>query len=271
MADDGKTPITSGAPGAGANDQGGGQRKIAGKYNSTDDAIVAIETAQTKNYHETREELGAIRELLERSLTTPIGRQSNRDNDGNRGNYDDNDQGYRRGRDNNQQDDFDPTEFLTDPSRVLNRRDAKLRQDMEQRQHRQTAAMIANASAVLRFQMKNADLDEHEGLVQSFLGRTDERLSISRRLDEAAKETRKYLAKLKGKGDDGKGGDEGGAGRDPDNDEFVEGTAGGGQGRPQGNQGGGANDKVASADDELTAEIQERRKFKSSRFAAPQK
>lgn len=259
MPDNTNNPTTSSTPGAGDNNSGG-QRKIAGKYNSTEEAIEAMDRAHTQNLHETREELGVIKELIERSMTTPIGRGNDQGDSG--------DQGYRRNSQQQHEDEFDVAEFLTDPRKVLNRRDQKIRDEMEERHSRRTAAMIANASAVLRFQSRHSDLDEHEALVQSFLGKTDARKPIGQRLEDAAKETYKYLAKLRGKGGDDGSGNEG-PGRTPNNEEFVEDAANNGAGRPNSNPGG--DNQTPSADDDLSSEIQERRQFKSARFAAPKK
>ena len=84
MAEAGKPPVTSGASDAGGA-SGGAQRKIAGKFNSMEEAIESIASSSEKNYHEVREEVSAVRQLLERAMT-PIG------SDGG----DSRDQGYRR-------------------------------------------------------------------------------------------------------------------------------------------------------------------------------
>lgn len=259
---DGKEiPGTSGR--SGAEDDKGDRRKIAGKYSSTEEAIEAIAKHQDEMFHETRGEMGAIKQLLERVVTTPIGSRGD-DDDG----YDDRRDrgGYRRGRDEDENDPIDATEFLTSPGKILSRREARLAKQMEERSARRTASMISNATTVLRFQMQNPDLDEHENLVQSYFRETNPNDSVAKRLRDAAKLTKAYLAKVKGKGGDD---DDNGAGRNPNSDEHIDDST---KERREANQHQTEErQQQQSADDELMAEIQERRKFKGSRFASPQK
>lgn len=249
---DGKPPVTSGAPDAGG-DKGGGQRKIAGKFNSVEEAIESIASSQEKNYHETREDISTIKQLLERAMT-PIGE---------RGGYED--QGYQRGRNDEGEDDLNPTEFLSTPGKVLKRREDRMIKQITENQARQTAAMINNAATVLRFQTLHPDLDDHEVLVQGFLKETNPNDPLMKRLKEAGKRTRDYIAKMK-KEDNGNEG-EGEAGRKPDKEEYVEESAGARQGE-SGPVGGETEDE---SDDSLAAYVAERKTQKSSRFAAPQR
>jgi hypothetical protein len=261
------SPGTSGSSGAGAGSDGQ-NRKIGGKFDTLESAVEHLLTTGDRSYHETREEIGAIKQLLERAMT-PIGSggggPSGYEGYGN--------QGYQRGRtQENEDDEINAAEFLSTPGKVLNRREAKFRQEMEARQAQMTSMVIGNAAVVLRFQMKNADLDEHEELVQSFLGKTNPRDPLDKRLKEAGKATRVYLAKIKNRdGEDDSGGD---AGRSPDNDEYVEGAAGSRQGGSRRSAAGdddGTGSKEPSQDDELTEFINERKQFRSSRFAPPKK
>lgn len=264
MAQAGNNPGTSGDPGAG-NNEGGTQRKIAGKYNTVEEYIEATEKNRETQFHETRQEIGAVKQLLER-LMVPLGDSGN--GNGN-GNYN-GDQGYNRGGGAPADDDIDPAEFLSNPRKVLAARDARLQKKFSEEHARTTANMVNNATAVLRFQMKNPDLDEHENLVSSYLKDTDPRDSITKRLTEAGKKTRIYLSKLRGKGDNNDEGRD--TGRNPDNDEFVEGAARGDQGnsRQQQNDDEKARQSATTmSDDDLAAEIAEQRKWKSQRFRAP--
>lgn len=253
MPDAGKpagTSSDSGAAGSGSDSQ---RRKIGGKFDSVEAAVESLVTSGDKNYHEVREEIGAIKQLLERAMT-PIGAQGNQD-----------DQGYSRGRqaDDSDEDSIDPTEFLATPAKVLKRREAKIIKAMEEKQAQRTAALVANAATVLRFQMKNPDLDEHETLVQGFLRETNPNDTLDKRLKDAGKRTRAYLAKLKGKGDDD---DDDSAGRAPSKDEFVaDGQGAGDTGKA------GAKDDDQTPDDDLASFVSEQRAWKAKRFAAPQR
>lgn len=261
MAGEGNSSRTPGSDGAG--DEGGqGKRKYAGKYDSVEDAVDKGIGGLEKGFHETREELGAIKNMLERALT-PIGSRGQND--------DYNDDGYRRGRQSRDEgDDFDETEFIAAPKKTILAREAKLKKDIENGLARKNQQMINNAAQILRWQMQNPDLDEHETLVEGFYKRTDPNKTVYERLKEAGKQTKAYLKKLKG--DDGDDDDRRNAGRTPDNDEYVEGSAGAGKGnKPKAgdddDEGKGKPSDIYG-DSELAAEIEERRRFKASRFQA---
>jgi len=277
MAQEGNTPTTSRTEGAGANEGSGQRRKIGGKYDSVEDAVEELIRSRDEAYHETRSELGAIKQLLERTMT-PIGDRG----DGYRSRDDD----YNRGR-SQQEEDIDAAEFLTTPGKVLQRREAKLRAEFKREQEQRTAAIVGNAATVLRFQMKNPDLDEHEDLVSSFLNRQPTSDPLSTRLNNAAKATRQYLARIKGGGDGDDDGIGGGSGRAPNSDEYVEGVAGSRNGN-----GGGSRQRLtaeeqeakdeeariaaelkvkAQGDQEMAEYLQERKNFRTARFQAPQK
>jgi hypothetical protein len=269
MAQAGNTPTTSSSSGAGATEgegQGQQKRKIGGKFDTVEDAVESMLGSYEKNYHETREELGAVKQLLERALT-PIGQPQDR------GGYDD---PYNRGRGApNAEDEIDPTEFLSTPGRVLQRREAKLLDQIRKQNEQIVANTVGNAAVVLRFQMKNQDLDEHEELVQSFMARTNPRDPLAKRLNEAGKNARIYLQKIRGKqGSNGDEGDEGDAGRPATGEEFIEGAANGRQGagrqRPANEDDDAAGAVPLSAQDQEFADyLKERRSFRTSRFQAP--
>lgn len=263
MAEAGNASRTPGS--GGADDKGGqGNRKFAGKYDSMEDAVDKGIGGLEKGFHETREELGAIKQMLERAIT-PIGSRG-RDDD-----Y--NDDGYGRGRSRQDpDDDFDETEFIASPKRILKQREEKLQQKLEANLARRNQAMINNAAQVLRWQMQNPDLDEHETLVESFYKRTDANKPVYQRLKEAGQQTKAYLKKLKGEDSDDE--DRRNAGRSPNSDEYVEGSAGAGRGNKQSrsdeDDDAGKDNSPGSiyGDAELAQEIEERRRFKSSRFQA---
>lgn len=269
MADANNSSTTSGASGAGDDKGGTPNRKIGGKYNSVEDAVEELIKSRDEAFHETRQELGAMKQLLERALT-PIGsRGSNngydRDDDYNRG---------RSNRNDDPEDEIDAGEFLSTPGKILKRREAKLIAAMERRHTEITAAAVNNAAAVIRFQQKNPDLDDHEDLVQSFLQKTNRNDPLNKRLTEAGKATKAYLKKLRGTAND-EDDEEGDAGRAPNSDEYVGGPAGGrdgnrrqGKGNDDGDEGEG---KELTGDEDMAAYLQERRQFRTARFQAPKK
>ena len=254
MAQQTENPGTSSSSDAGGTKSEERRRKIGGKYDSVEDAVEELIKTRDSAFHETREELGAIKQLLERAMT-PIGR-----NDYN------GDQGYRRGSRDDDEDQVDAAEFLATPQKVLRRREEKLRQQLEQTNQRAMSTMIGNAAIVLRFQMKNPDLDEHEDLVQSFLGKTNPNDNLAKRLAAAGKATRTYLARIKGSSEDDN--EEEDAGRNPDTEEFVEGTAKPGQGSKARSK---SDEDEPTPDNELGDYISERKAFKSSRFQVSSK
>lgn len=257
------TPITSGSEGAGDKKGLEQKRKIGGKFNSIEEAVENLISSKDDAYHETREELSAVRQLLERALT-PIGQN------GGNNNYD---QGYNRGRQVDDEDEIDTAEFLSNPRKILRSREDKIRRELQAQYNQSVSNAVGNAAVVLRFQMKNADLDEHEDLVESFLRKTDSRQPLNKRLNEAGKATRQYLAKIKGKSNNDED-DEGDAGRTTDSDEYVEGAARGDQGnsrRREANDDEGGGNKETSPDSLLADAITEAKAFRISRFQAPQK
>ena len=268
---DGKAPITSGSSGAGEGKGGDQKRKIAGKYDTVEDAIESLVKGSETSYHQVREEIGAVKQLLERVMM-PIGTGNNQGQYGQSNQSSQYDDPYRRGRsarDDQDDDDFDPTEFLTRPGKILRQREERLTERMVGEISRRNAGMIANAATVLRFQQKNPDLDEYEDLVQGFLqNSTDSREPLDRRLKAAAKLTRERIANLKKSSRD-EGDDERDAGRSPGSDEFVEGAS------DRSGRGSRSNEdeagKTGTPDDELSDEVMQRKQWKSKRFAAPQR
>jgi hypothetical protein len=262
MADAGNNPTNPGGSGSG-DGSGAPRRKLAGKYDSVEEAIDKGLFGLEQGFHETREQLGAIKTLLERGMT-PIGR--GREDHG----YNDDDQGYNRGRRPREEDgyDFDEAEFLTSPKRILRERDKRMIDRAKAEIINTNKRMISDSAAVLRFQMKNPDLDEHEHIVEGFYKRTDPNKNVYERLVDAGKETRKYLAKFKGDNDEGRG-----AGRTPDNDEYVEGAGRGADRTGQRGEGEGAAGAggVFNPDDQLAQEIADQKAWKARRFVPPER
>jgi hypothetical protein len=261
---EGNNPTTSGSGGAGDDSSSGHKRKIAGKYDSIEEAVEKGILGMENAFHSTREEVGAIKQLLERTMQ-PIGSR------GQEADY--NDDSYGRGRRaRDDEDDFDETEFIASPKKIIKQREARLAKHLEQRLANQNRALINNTAQVLRWQMQNQDLDEHESLVEGFYKKTDPNKTVFERLKDAGKQTRTYLKKLKGDNEDDDAGRS--AGRNPNSDEFVEGSAGAGRGgnrQKSNDDDANSNDNSPGSiygDAELASEIEERRRFKSSRFQA---
>lgn len=252
MADQAKTDATAGGAASGA---AGSQKKIAGKYDSAEHGIESIDKAMTENFHAMQEEQAAMRQLLERALT-PIGDRGSGGAD----------QGYDRGKATDSEgDSVNPAEFLSDPGKILSARERRIQQQTRQETASLAANLVANATTVLRFQMKNPDLDEHEGIVAMFMKETDPRQPLDKRLKDSATRTRAYLKNLrKGNKDDGDGeGGEGNAGRKVSDAEFVEGAA-----RQTGRkvEPAGGGEKEPTSDEELATEVSERKARRAANF-----
>ena len=129
-----------------------------------------------------------------------------------------------------------------------------------ERVERSNRVLMNGYMLITEFKSNNPDLVEHEPLMAHFMGITDSRDPIPKRLKEAAKKTREYIASLRGGGE---GDDKSNAGRTPNSDEFVEGPGGGsspsGEVRSKGKEGEGE-------DETLAAYIAGRRKARSSHF-----
>ena len=241
------TTSASGAAGSGE-----AKKKIAGKYDSAEHGIESLDKGFTEGFHAMKEELGAVRQMLERALTSDAGTTEV----GTRGRED---QGYTRGK-SGDDDEFDQVGFLSAPGKVLKEREGKQEARIVKALETRVANMITNASIVSRFQAKNSDLDEHEELVTMFMSKTDPRKELGSQLNEAAKLTRAYLKKMKGDSGSAEGDD----GRTTSNEEFEEGPTGRrAEGETSTERG---KDKVQTKDEVLAENIKEHKAFKSSRF-----
>lgn len=232
-----------------------GSKKLAGKYENADAGVEALDRGMTEGFHSIKEELAAMRELF-----TQVG---------SRGNADYSDQGYNRGNANNGGEDADSdlnaADLLANPGKVLSAREKRMILQSRRESAALAANLVANATTVVRFQMKNPDLDEHEELVTMMMSRTDPREPLAKRLNQAGKLTRDYLKKL---GKDA-GGDEGnrGAGRQADADEEVESPNKDARGQEASRRAAGdKKDETQTSDEELAAELAERKARRSRNF-----
>ncbi len=243
MADNNNPPRTQGAGSGGSGgsttgtQQGGTApaKKIAGEFDSVEAAIdktYNMAKGLEQGFHETREQLGAIRGLLERGLA-PVGRGGNGD------------QGYQRGYSDQQGDgegEFDDAAFIAQPGKILRLREQRLIARQQQETANFVNAAVSNAMVVARWQARNPDLDTEEGeqLVGMMMKRTNPNDPTTKRLNDAGKMARDYIKSLGG-GQGGGAGNGGGsnqgrqvgneeAGRAASGEEFEPAPAGSGAG-----------------------------------------
>ena len=164
-----------------AND--GAKKKIAGKWDTIEEAVEQGYVGLEKGYHELSEGLSKLTRVMEQALSTPTAPI------GTRGNADD---PYGRGRQTDE-DDIDPAKFLTNPREVLDRRDAKLAKTIVTT----VVDLMGNMNAVNQFKVDNPDLVKHEKLVKAFMNDTDRTKTTAERLTDAGKAARDYLKSLK--------------------------------------------------------------------------
>ena|SRR3990167_2085355 len=204
-----KTETTASAtqpqPGSGTE----GKRKIAGKFDSLEEAVEQGYVGLEKKVTENNEKLGQVMKLLEDALSAPDPARAAAVPVGTAGGDETRDL-YSRGEDFK----IDPAQFLADPSKVIR----QVEDRAYGRAMRSTADLVANAMVVQEFRGRNQDLIPHEALVASFMQRTDPNKSLSERLENAAKETRTYLGKLKAEWT--------GNARTPSDTEYVESPGG---------------------------------------------
>ncbi len=202
-------------PGAGPQDggTGGAKKKIAGKWDTLEEAVEQGYMGLEQAFHAQAEELSSIKRLLEdvvaQGPTATPGAPAI-----------DIDQGSGRVSDPYGRGGVDTADFLVNPGKYLDERDAK----MEKRMVKVVGDSVTGAMAVSDFKAQNPDLAKHERVMRTFMGETDPRKSIPDRLKDAAEMARKYLATVKAEGQPAGGGA-------PKGDGYVEGPRGGDGGR----------------------------------------
>ena len=202
-------------PGAGPQSDGtaGAKKKIAGKWDTLEEAVEQGYVGLEQAYHRQGEELATIKRLLEEVVAQgPIANPGAPaiDIDNGSGKVSD---PYGRGT-------VDTADFLVNPQKYLDERDAKL----EKRLVKVVGDSVSGAMAVGDFKAQNPDLAKHERVMRTFMGETDPRKSIPDRLKDAAKMAREYLAKVKAEGQNA-------GGPAPKGDGYVEGPREGDTGR----------------------------------------
>jgi hypothetical protein len=260
-------PETTGANAQPQGNEGAGKqgKKYLNKYDSIDDAVEKGIGGLEQGFHETRQQLKAIQDLLELAV--------NPQNPSNQGGYssvgsrgaEDRRGEYGRG-EFTIEDSIEPAEWITSPGKALRRVNEVREQRLMAGVGNFVNAAVAGAMAVSDFKRENPDLIEHEHIVSHFMKSTDPRLPVDRRLRQAAKDTKAYLTSLRRNGK--KSDDE--AGRTPNNEEFVEEPTGGNEDlrlEERASDDGSGNNK----DDTLDSYIAERRKSRQKHFAPPSK
>ena len=210
----GSAPQNDGAANSGV------KRKIAGKFDSLEEAVEKGYVGLETEFHSMKGEVLAVKKLLEDALSSPDPQRGSTVPVGQSGG-DDNSSAYGRGDELK----IDPAQFLANPGQVIK----QVEDRAYARAMKSSADLIANAMVVQEFKIRNQDLVQHEALVSSFLQKTDPNKPLNKRLEDAAKETRTYLGNLKAEWT--------GESRTPSEDEFVEAPSGErGQRKPSNDQ-----------------------------------
>ncbi len=204
-----KPEINQGGAGPQGDGAAGAKKKIAGKWDTLEEAVEQGYVGLEQAYHRQGEELATIKRLLE-----DIAAQGPTANPG--APAIDIDQGSGKVSDPYGRGDIDTADFLVNPKKYLDERDEKL----EKRLVKVVGDSVSGAMAVGDFKAQNPDLAKHERVMRTFMGETDSRKSIPDRLKDAADMARKYLATIKADGKDA-------GGPAPKGDGYVEGPRGG--------------------------------------------
>jgi len=244
-----KPEINQGGTGPQGDGTAGAKKKIAGKWDTLEEAVEQGYVGLEQAYHRQGEELATIKRLLEEVVA-----QGPTANPG--APAIDIDQGSGKVSDPYGRGAVDTADFLVNPQKYLDERDAKL----EKRLVKVVGDSVSGAMAVGDFKAANPDLAKHERIMRTFMGETDPRKSIPDRLIDAAKMAREWLAKVKTEGKDA-------GGPAPKGDGYVEGPRGGDPARRV------ATPEVAEegTEEELAEYVKERQMDIASHFGPVEK
>lgn len=229
-------------------------RKIAGKFNSLEEAVEQGYVGLEKGYHQLSENVAKLTRIMETAMTpgddpayrsAPVGRGGPASDP------------YGRNAPQGE-DDIDPKEFILNPGQILKQREEKLLNLVG----RVVTNAVSQAQIVNDFKAQNPDLMKHERLVQAFMAQQDPRLDLATRLAESAKSARAYLAQLKAEFT-------GQPARVPSGSDYVEPARGEGSGNPP--IPGAAPATLGTDEKELMDYINERHALYSSHFGSPTK
>jgi hypothetical protein len=166
----------------GGGSEGGKQKLLAGKYKTVEDLEDGYKNLE-KGFHETRQEISQLREIVETRLPQ---------------------QDYGQGGEYGRQVADAPvqpqaaqvlTQFYSDPVGTLRAVKDTTKQEILQEQQRERAM----AQRVSAWAERNPDVTQYQELMEYWVARTDGRLAPEKRLDEAAKKVRERLVELRGK------------------------------------------------------------------------
>ena len=158
----------------------GGKKKIAGKFDTIEQAFEEGYVGLERGYHAISENVSKLTKLVEAVITNPIGVNGQSDP-------------YQRTGQQVVSDDIDPAKFLMNPGEYLQKRDEKLATRIVS----QVVDLVGNMNAVNDFKSNNPDLVKHEKIVQAFLRDQDPRLPTNEKLAAAGNAAREYLKSLK--------------------------------------------------------------------------
>lgn len=193
----------------------GGDKLLAGKYKSVEELERGYKELET-GYHQNRQELREIRELVETRLPQRDEYQTGYGQGGD----------YSRGQSSQTDDSRTQQEVLTrfyqNPLGVLTAVKEEAKREISEEFTRAQRLQQRNSEAISRWSSKNQDIvgDEvAQRLLTSFVAETDGRLSPESRLDQAADKVRRVLASKKAPGN-----------REPNPGDHIESPTGEGSG-----------------------------------------
>lgn len=92
------------------------------------------------------------------------------------------------------------TEFYANPAGWRKKIVSQTKEELRREQEENARQASETATRINEWGKRNPDLAKHGVLLETYVRRTDPRLSIESRLDQAAEETRAYLNELRGQG-----------------------------------------------------------------------
>lgn len=217
MAEEKKT----GTPQSGTGPQGeegtAPTKLIAGKYKTLEDAVEQGYTGLEQGFHALSERVGTLTRLLEAAVEAP--QQQVPISQAGYNNANPYGRGFQDPRQQIEDDEIDPAQFITKPGRYLREREQQFEEKLVGRVRRVVEDVVTGSMVVADFKSRHPELVKHEPLVRTFMGQVDKRLPLKDQLESAAKLTKEYLATAGVLRNDPQ--------RPPSGDDYVEGPRGG--------------------------------------------
>ena len=191
----------------------GGEKLIAGKFKTVEEAVTKGYGGLEKAFHETRQEVSRLADLMETRFAAQ-------------------DQSYgQTGRESfgNPQDQQQNagtqilTRFYQDPEGVFRAVKEQAKQEIYQETNRAQETEARNRAVLAEWTAKNPDISPYPDLLAFYVGQTDARLKPETRLEQAAIHVRKRVTELRGKPQ----------GSGPEPGDHPEGPSGGGENQQQ--------------------------------------